>query len=227
MMSDTAAALDVETVPALRAGSADDVDAFTAMHLRCSAETICRRYHAPVGQLSSRTARALLEPPAGRSAVMTVGEQVVAAGMFCADPLDAEPGHAELGLMVEDAWQRRGLAVRLLRGLATEAADLGVETLICLVQPENDAVLGVIRRAGLRVRGTYADGLAQYRIPVGNLRAGTDPDTDPDTAGRRRTNRPAMADVTSGLVSLLHERRELREVYPPAYLVDQAVRGGA
>ena len=207
--------------PILRAGSAEDTEALTAMHLRCSARTLYRRYHAPVPHVTPRLARALLEPPAGASMLLTVGPDVVAAGMFCPDETTAEPSEAEVGFMVEDAWQQQGQGTRLLRALAVEAANRGLETLICMVQPDNQAVLHTIRRAGLRARASYADGLAHYRIPVSGLR------TSVEKAGRRRSNRPPMEVVTSGLVPLLHDRPELREIYPPADLIDQAVRGGA
>lgn len=50
--------------------------------------------------------------------------------------------------MVEDAWQQQGQGSRLLRALAVEAANRGVETLTCLVQSDDKAVLRTIRRAG-------------------------------------------------------------------------------
>jgi GNAT superfamily N-acetyltransferase len=206
--------------PVLRPGRADDVEALLAMHQRCSAETVGRRYHAPVEHLTPRTARDLLEPPGGRSVLLVVGESVVAAGTFVPDPTADEPGRVELGLMVEDAWQRQGYGTRLLRALADQAARRGVETLTCLVQPDDPAVLRTIRRAGLRARASHADGVTQYRIPL------TAPGSE-QAVGRRRSNRPVMAEVTSRLVPLLHQRCELREVYPPADLLDQAVRGGA
>ena len=139
-------------LPVLRAGLAQDLDALTAMHLRCSAETVYRRYHAHVGHLAPRMARALLVPPAGVSMLLTVGPDVVAVGMFCSDEAAEQSGEAELGLMVEDAWQRGGQGARLLRALAVEAANRGLETLRCMVQPDNEAMLRTIRRAGLRAR---------------------------------------------------------------------------
>lgn len=206
--------------PVLRTGSTEDAEALIAMHARCSAETVYRRYHSAVPNLTPRMARALLGPPAGASMLLTAGPDVVAAGMFCAANAE-EPGQAELGLMVEDAWQRRGEGARLLRALAVEAADRGVENLTCVVQPDNEAVLRTIQRARLRGRVTYADGLVRYRIPLSGLRA------SPEESGRRRSNRPLMGAVTCGLVPLLHERRELRDAHPAADLIDQAVRGGA
>jgi GNAT superfamily N-acetyltransferase len=154
-----------------------------------------------VPHLSPRLARALLEPAGGVSLVVTVGRHIVAAGMLGPDP--ETPGAAEVGVMVEDRWQRHGHGTRLLRALAIEAAHLGHDTLTCMVRPDNDAVLPSIRRAGLRARVSFADGLTEYRIPLARLRG------------------------TAPLVALLHDRRELREVYPPADLLDQAIRDGA
>jgi len=185
----------------VRQGTAEDAGALAAMHARCSAETVHRRFLAPVPRLSPRLARALLEPVGGVSLLVTVGRHVVAAGMLGPDP--ETPGAAEVGVMVEDRWQRHGHGTRLLRALAVEAAHLGYDTLTCMVRPDNDAVLPSIRRAGLRARVSFADGLTEYRIPLARLQG------------------------TAPLVALLHGRRELREVYPPADLVDRAIRDGA
>ncbi|HEU4515288.1 MAG TPA: GNAT family N-acetyltransferase [Nocardioidaceae bacterium] len=216
-------ATPAETGPVtLRAGSIADTDALVALHGRCSSETLYRRYHAPIAHVTPRMVRAQLEPTGGRSIVLSVGDRVVAAAMYSVDPASTEPGAVEVGLMVEDAWQRQGHGARLLHALAVQAAEQGVETLTCFVQPENDAaVLRTIRRAGLRARVSLADGLAEYRIPVGR------PADGGEAPRRRRNNRPAMGEVTTPLVALLQGRPELREVYPPAALIDQAVRGGA
>lgn len=199
--------------PTLRRGGAADADAVVVLHERCSAETVYRRYHAPMPRVNARFARSLLCPGDGMSMVVTVDGAVVALGM-----LATGPSGPELGLMVEDRWQRRGLGSRLLRALAEEAADRGMETLTCLVQPDNDAVLHTIHRARLTVRVSRVDGLVVYRIPVGKLR-GRPP--------RTKRGRPSMGEITTPLVALLHSRGELREVNPAADLIDQAVRGGA
>lgn len=210
---------EVTAEPLLRPGSAADAREVIAMHARCSAESVYRRYHAPVPHVSSRLARAVLEPQGGTSMVVTVGSEVVALGMF-APAAGTNGRRAELGLLVEDRWHRRGLGGRLLRALALEAADRGFETLTCSVQPDNQAVLPLLRRSGLRVRAGHADGVTEYAIPVAKLSSRT-------PLRSRRGNRPAMGEVTAPLADLLHQRRELREVYPPADFIDQAVRGGA
>jgi L-amino acid N-acyltransferase YncA len=205
----------------LRPGTLADASAVVAMHARCSAETVYRRYHAPMPRVSRRFARSLLAPAGGTSLVATVGGEVVAIGMLAPDRSEHDgPVHSiEAGLMVEDRWQRQGLGARLLHELAVAAAHTGHDEMVCLVQPRNDAVLRAVRRAGLRARVTQEDGVTRYRVPVARLAGTADP--------RRRSNRPAMGEVTAPLVGLLHARSELREVYPPADLIDQAVRGGA
>jgi predicted N-acetyltransferase YhbS len=215
------APVDAPPEVVLRAGTLADVPAVVAMHARCSAETVYRRYHAPMPRVSPRIVRRLLGPPGGLSLVATVGTEVVALGMLAADRSgQADPTRSiEAGLMVEDRWQRQGLGARLLHELAVAAAHGGHDEMVCLVQPQNDAVLRAVRRAGLRARVSQEDGVTRYRIPVARLAGAAAP--------RRRSNRPAMGEVTTPLVELLHERRELREVYPPAALIDQAVRGGA
>jgi GNAT superfamily N-acetyltransferase len=205
----------------LRPGTLADASAVVAMHARCSSDTVHRRYHAPMPRVSPRFARSLLAPVGGLSLVATVGADVVAIGMLAPAPTERDDpaGSIEAGLMVEDRWQRQGLGTRLLHELAVAAAHSGRDEITCLVQPRNDAVLRAVHRAGLHARVSQEDGVTRYRIPVARL-----VETD---APRRRSKRPVMGEVTAPLVGLLHARRELREVYPPADLVDQAVRGGA
>ena len=198
----------------VRTATSADVDAVVAMHERCSAETLQRRYHAPTLRVGRSLALALLEPAGGTSMVLEADGHVVGVGL-----LAVGPDGPELGLMVEDRWQRQGHGTRLLRALSVEAAERGAVELSCAVLPDNEAVLRTIRRSGLRALVSYADGLTHYKLLVGRLAGRRTP--------RRRASRPAMGDVTTPLVSLLHERSELREVYRPAAAIDQAVRGGA
>ncbi len=143
----------------LRRGTAADVRGLRAMHGRCSAETVYRRFHAPMPHLNPRTARTLLEPVGGFSMVLTVGDAVIACGTV------APAGDTlEIGLVVEDGWQQRGHGARLLAALVDFALKQGAETLTCYVQPDNEAALGAVRRAGLRAHASHVDGVTVYRI---------------------------------------------------------------
>ena len=155
----------VTSEPLLRPGTASDAREVVAMHGRCSAESVYRRYHAPLPNVNVRLARAVLEPEGGTSMVVTVGSEVVALGMF-APGTGSDGPSAEIGLLVEDRWHRRGLGSQLLRSLVREAAEHGFETLTCSVQPDNRAVLPLLRRLGLRVRASHVDGVTEYAIPV-------------------------------------------------------------
>lgn len=149
----------------LRRGTAHDAEAFVAMHERCSAEVLLRRYHAPVGRMTARDAVRLLEPEDGRSIVVYQGDDLVAAGLVARDG-----DRTRLALHVEDQQQRRGTGSRLFRALAVEAAALGWEEVTCLVQPGDSAVLSTVRRAGLLALVSYVDGTCHYRVPLRQVR---------------------------------------------------------
>ena len=149
----------------VRRGTATDAEALVAMHERCSAEVLLRRYAAPVGRLTPRDAVALLEPADGRGVVVLEGDDVVAAGLVARDG-----DRTVLALHVQDDHQRRGVGARLLRALAVEAAALGWEEVTCVGQPGDTAVLATVRRAGLVALVSYVDGTCHHRVPLARLR---------------------------------------------------------
>jgi GNAT superfamily N-acetyltransferase len=62
---------------------------------------------------------------------------------------DLPTGHApesSIGLVVADAWQRRGIGTQLLDALAGRARVRGVSRLVLEVLPDNRVMLGIIRR---------------------------------------------------------------------------------
>ena len=149
----------------IRRGAFDDAPLLVAMHERCSAETVARRYHAPMPLLRPRLARTLLEPQHGFSVVATSRDQLIGIATLARDGADRH----DLGLLVEDWWQHRGIGATLLRSVAAQAAALGLTMLHCVSQPGNAAALATIRRAGLTARVTMADALVHARIPIANV----------------------------------------------------------
>jgi GNAT superfamily N-acetyltransferase len=157
----------VVTCGSIRVGSADDTDRLLQMHVRCTADTISRRYHAVMPALTPREARAQLEPEDGWSCVAMVGEELVAIAMA----VDGGEG-IEVGLLVEDRWQGCGVGARLFLALAGEAVDRGVTELACDVQPGTErAVLATIRRAGFTPRAASGDP-SRLRVAVGRRATG-------------------------------------------------------
>lgn len=139
-------------VPELRRATVADADAVIAMHDRCSYESRTRRYHVPMPKLTARTARHLSAPAGGVSIVACVGDAVV--GMATAAPWDElasdETSVMEIAVLVEDGWQRRGIGAALLARVVREARLLGADRAVCMVQPDNAAMLRTVE--GLRMR---------------------------------------------------------------------------
>jgi GNAT superfamily N-acetyltransferase len=106
------------------------------------------RFFAPVAPPSSSLLRALSGGNGGADILVVTDDRgkVVGHGMA----VDGAEYHGapttEIGLVVADSWQGRGLGTTLLRTLARRASDRGVRTLVMEVLPENRRMLGIIGR---------------------------------------------------------------------------------
>ncbi|NUR69376.1 MAG: GNAT family N-acetyltransferase [Hamadaea sp.] len=106
--------LDIEPVVlAIREATAADLDDVLAMHRRCSRESLYRRYVSGVGTPPAALLARLLA--AGTVVAIAAGGpddgRLVGMASLVGDP-------AEAAILVEDAWQRRGVGTRLARRLA-------------------------------------------------------------------------------------------------------------
>ena len=116
----------------------------------CSAETLRRRFFLPgepfAGAVLARYGRYLLAgPPDGLALVAMLAGQPV--GLLNLVPAEATPGaacHFELGILVADPWQRRGIGTALL-GHALDRHAWPGWTVRATVQPDNLAVLALLR----------------------------------------------------------------------------------
>ncbi|QIQ05941.1 GNAT family N-acetyltransferase [Streptomyces liangshanensis] len=151
---------DVLTLPegeeiTVRRADQDDLEAALAMHARCSARTLGLRYHGPLGD-ADRYLDHLLSPRFGRTlAVETSSGNVVALGHLLWDG-----DETEVALIVEDAWQRRGIGAELLARLAELAAEARSGTVYAVTQSSNTAMVAAMRSLGLPL---------DYQIEEGTL----------------------------------------------------------
>ncbi|MFI8189538.1 GNAT family N-acetyltransferase, partial [Streptomyces sp. NPDC085946] len=151
---------DVLTLPegsdiTVRRADTRDVPAARAMHDRCSERTLRMRYHGPVGD-ADRYLNHLLSPRFGRTlAVQTASGRVVALGHLLWDG-----DETEVALLVEDAWQRRGIGGELLARLVTMAAETGCESVYAVTQAANTGMVAAMRGLGLPL---------DYQIEEGTL----------------------------------------------------------
>jgi GNAT superfamily N-acetyltransferase len=147
------------------------------MCARCTAETRYRRFHGPVKTLPERYLAdalsgtpfhyALVACPAPDLAAPDGGSQdggVVAL----ASCRTVDEGAAELGLLIEDAWQRHGLGTRLLRDLVGYAAGAGLRVLEAQLLAEQAWIAGLLRPYGsCRLRSTWS-GVLNVTVRLGS-----------------------------------------------------------
>jgi acetyltransferase len=62
---------------------------------------------------------------------------------------ETAPDEAELAVTVADSWHGRGLGTVLLRRLCERAREVGVRRLRAEMMPENEAILRLLRSAGM------------------------------------------------------------------------------
>lgn len=142
--------LDALTV---RRADPSDRDAAVALHDRCSTATLRRRYHGPTKD-SDRYLSHLLEPRFGQTLTVETpdGDLVALAHLMWDDD------SAEIAVLVEDAWQRRGLGSELVRRLVELAADAGIGQVYAVTTASNSGMIATLRRLAVPLDYQVEDG---------------------------------------------------------------------
>jgi GNAT superfamily N-acetyltransferase len=136
-----------------------DRAALTQMFARCTDETRYYRFHAPVKMMPERYLTDALSGTPFHYALVAYPRPVADLGTLDPGGRDGgvvalascrtvDEGAAELGLLIEDAWQRRGLGTRLLRDLVTYAAGAGLRVLEAQLLAEQAWIAGLLRPYG-------------------------------------------------------------------------------
>ncbi|MFF8951105.1 GNAT family N-acetyltransferase [Streptomyces sp. NPDC014940] len=151
---------DVLTLPegadiTVRRVDTGDLAAAREMHERCSRHTLGLRYHGPTGD-ADRYLNHLLSPRFGRTlAAQTASGRIVGLGHLLWDG-----DETEVALLVEDAWQRRGIGAELLGRLVAMAVEAGCESVYAVTQASNTGMVAAMRGLGLPL---------DYQIEEGTL----------------------------------------------------------
>jgi len=155
----------------LRVATADDAEAVLRMYARCSAGVRRLRFMGGMQAPSDARLRRSLEPVGGLALLAVHAdprsgeEQVVAMAS-----LATEGDLAELALLVEDAWQRRGLGTAMLRRLLGWAERNGFAAVVAHTAAENTGMLRLLRRWG--TGRTDRDGdMLTVTVPVSGRQA--------------------------------------------------------
>ncbi|MGX2998484.1 GNAT family N-acetyltransferase [Streptomyces sp. JNUCC 64] len=147
-----------------------DLVAAKALHQRCSADTLRARYHG-VTQDTDRSLRRLLDPDTGHTlAARTASGVLVGLGHLLWDG-----DETEVALLVEDAWQGRGVGGELLGGLVALARASGRESVYAVTRTSNTAMVATMRGLGLPLDHRAEDGTLVVTARLTGPREGARP----------------------------------------------------
>ena len=154
-------------VPMVREATLADIEAVSALHERCSVETLYDRYQVPLRMpMTTRMARRLVAPESGVALVAQVGLDVVGHGAL--EVLDSV---WTFQLLVEDAWQGQGLGTMLVKQAAIRAKSHGAARLTFITEGSNDKLLRTVGNAGFVARVERHDGNVHITVPLSAVRS--------------------------------------------------------
>lgn len=138
-----------EALVHIRLGRPDDTDAVERLHERCSADSRFQRYFTPMNEWREENLRRIAGGHRGATLVVTdQDDEIIALGnVFPAGPGDADA--AEIAIIVDDAWHRRGIGVALTERLVEVARRMGFTELVAYVLAENRGMLSLLRSMDL------------------------------------------------------------------------------
>ena len=151
----------------LREAAPSDAPLVAALHARCSPESRRARFLSPTPRLDTTALRQLVDPDGGRAVLALTADGGSAIGL--ADlrlARRAAPGTASFGVLVEDAWQHRGLGTALVRRIAETAVDHGLRELTGTVPVDEVRITRLLRRAGLCPTTVRTDGAVALTVPL-------------------------------------------------------------
>jgi GNAT superfamily N-acetyltransferase len=156
----------------VRLARPDDREALAQMSDRCTLSTRYRRFHGPVKAIPERyLAEALsgspfhyalvafLEPASAAHTRALSGRIVALASCRL-----VEEGAAELGILVEDAWQRQGLGTRLVGELVAHASHSGLSVLEAQLLAEQAWITSLLRPHGTCRLGSTWNGVLNVTV---------------------------------------------------------------
>jgi GNAT superfamily N-acetyltransferase len=141
---------------------------YERLFLRLSPETLYRRFMTPVVRIDERLLDHLVAIDySDRLAIAAlVGDEIVGVARYDR----TGEGVAEMALVVEDAWQGRGLGSRLLWRISAAARARGIEVFEAEVLGENRPMMGLLRVIADDLETRMEDGLYQIRVGLGAVR---------------------------------------------------------
>jgi AcrR family transcriptional regulator/GNAT superfamily N-acetyltransferase len=175
----------------IRLARPEDSDAVAAMHGRCSEQTLYRRYLTAVGQWRDITLRRLSGGHRGATLVaMSEDGTIVGLGHVFPDASSATRT-AEIAVIVEDAYQRRGIGTRLVGHMLDLAERLGFDDVVGTVLAQNNEMLRVLESTRLVWTRHVEDGVLTLRAPLPTMGSTVKPSRATPVARGERPDPPS------------------------------------
>lgn len=164
--------LDDGTPVEFRAIRPDDAPRLERLFYRLSPESLYLRFFTPMTRPSATMIQRLtnVDYVDRLALVAVIDDEVVGVARFdrlaaSAPPgMKVDPGEAEAAVIVEDAWQGRGIATRLLWRLTAAAGARGVDTFTGTIMAANRRMVGLLTVMGEDVELELSGGEYQARL---------------------------------------------------------------
>lgn len=125
-----------------------DTQALVAMHDRCSLETRTARWHAPIRGIPASYLAEVTACAPGRAALVAVKATQLYELIGLASACLVSPDIWELGMLIEDAYQRQGIGRAMLRVLVDDVIRRGARELVAVSLDERRSILNNLRELG-------------------------------------------------------------------------------
>lgn len=147
-----------------------DVDRLARMFGRLSGESVHARFFSPIRRLPRAMLLRLADVDHNRRDALAAldGDEIVAVARYDELRNPPQPGarDAEIAITVEDAWQHRGIGLRLARRLCVVARERGYDAFVARILPENRAALDLVRKLAPDASVRFAGGDYEARFPL-------------------------------------------------------------
>ena len=150
---------------AVRTVSLGDEELLRRMFSRLSSEAIYRRFHMPYPSVPEWAVALFMgvHEPEGKYVVAVAGNKIVGHAMYTR--LE-NPRTADIGIIVEDEWQRRGVGKLLLSKLAAAARRKRIEAFTSVVLVENRPMMRLVTTVFTGARFTVRGGQYEIHAPL-------------------------------------------------------------
>ncbi len=145
----------------LRRCGVSDTEQVWRMHNRCSPESLAGRYG-----VDTVPDREWIHRLLGHTAGYALGAETSNGAIVALGTLLIDGQEAEVGILVEDAMQRRRLATAILRRLAVAAGRAGVEKLHARFTPADPRARTLLNGLNLPTTSTLTDGVLTVTVQL-------------------------------------------------------------